>query len=57
MVLRLTPIHSIECLVEEQSNRPACIYPWRTVLVKSWIIPKHSNEIDYDEAKAGKGDL
>lgn len=48
----LCPINSIEGLVKEQSDRPAQVYPGRTVRVKSGIVVQHSQEIDNDEAEA-----
>lgn len=50
----LASVHSVERLVQEESNRPAGVHPWGTVLVQGRCVPKQGEEVDYDEAKAGE---
>jgi hypothetical protein len=53
----LTTVYSVECLVKKESNSPAGVYPWWTILVQRWCIPEHGEEIDDNEPKARESDL
>ena len=53
----LTSVYSIECLVKEESDRPAGVYPRRTILVESWCIPKQGKKVGYDESETRKSYL
>ena len=53
----LTSIHSVECLVKEESNSPAGVHPSWTVLVQCRCVPEHGEEIDDNEAEAREGNL
>jgi hypothetical protein len=55
--VRLTSVYSIKCLIQKQANGPACIDPWRTILVQGWIVPEQCEEVDDDEAKSSQCDL
>lgn len=53
----LASVHSVKGLVQEQTNSPASIHPWRTVLVEGRCVPKHCEEVCNNEAEPGKGNL
>lgn len=53
---RLCTIYCIECLVEEQANRPGCVNPAWHILVESRVVPKQGQEVDYNKAEAGQCD-
>ncbi len=54
---RLGPVHGIEGLVEEESNRPAEVDPGRAVGVQSRVIPEHGQNVHDYEAEAAQRDL
>lgn len=54
---RLTAIHRVESLVEEETDCPGEVYPWWTVGIKSGIIPEESEKIGDNKAEAGECDL
>ena len=54
---RLSAVHCIECLIEEETNGKGVIHPGWHILVHGRIIPEHSQKVDYDEAEAGESDL
>lgn len=53
----LTAIDRIECLVQKQPDRPAGIYPCRTILVQRGCVPEHGKEVRDDKAKSRECDL
>jgi hypothetical protein len=55
--VRLCPINSVKCLVQEEANGPTCINPRGTILIKARRVPQHSQDVYHDETEAGEGDL
>jgi hypothetical protein len=53
----LASIHSVECLVEEEPNRPAGVYPRRAVLIQRWRIPEHGEKINDNKTEARERNL
>lgn len=55
--VRLCTIYCVKGLVEEESNGPSGVHPWRHILIESWIVPKQGQKVDDDEAEARQCDL
>jgi len=55
--VRLCPVHSIESLVQKESNCPSRIDPSRHILVEARVVPEKGEEIQDDESEARKRDL
>lgn len=53
--IRLTTIHSIKSLIQEQANAPTEIDPRRTILIQRRVIPQQRQEISNDEKEARQG--
>lgn len=55
--IRLSPVHSIESLVQKESNCPSRIDPSGHILVEGRVVPEQCEEVQDDEAEARKCDL
>lgn len=51
---RLAAVHSIECLIKEQTDRPGKVYPGWTVLVECRVIIKEREEVNDDESETAE---
>jgi hypothetical protein len=54
---RLRTIHSIESLVQEETNSPGPVHPNGTVLVHVRRVVKHSGNVCNDKAETRESDL
>jgi len=54
---RLTPVHRIKRLIQEQANRPTRVHPSRAVLIHVRRIVQHRQDIGDHEAEPGESDL
>jgi len=57
LYIRLTAIHGVKGLVEEEADGPRPVNPRRTVLVHVWGVVEHGAHIGNDKGKARKSDL
>jgi len=51
---------SVDCvkgLVEEEPYCPREVDPWRTILIKCWIVVEESEEVYDNEAETAESDL
>lgn len=53
----LCAIHCVKCLIEEETDGPRQVNPWRAVGIESWIVPQHREDIDDHEAESSESDL
>lgn len=49
-------VYGIEGLVEEQSNSPRIVDPWRAVLIKRWVVPEQREEVGNDKHETRQSD-
>ena len=54
---RLSTIHSVESLIQEETNSPRPVHPNRAILVHVRGVVKHSRDVRDHEAKARERDL